>query len=52
MQPIEFVVHFSAVKHPQCWNRPVTNALIKSLDLSVPKYADIRDKANSLFSDF
>ena len=32
----------------QYWNWLVTNALIKSLNLSVPRYADIRDKANSL----
>ena len=36
----------------QYWNWLVTNALINSLNLSVPRYVDMRDKANSLFPTF
>ena len=31
------------------WNWLVTTALINSLNLSIPRYVDMRDKANNLF---
>ena len=56
MQSIDLVIHFSAMEHP--YQRTVlelariTNARIKSLNLSVPRYVDMRDKANSLLAAF
>ena len=56
MEPIDFVTHLSAMEHPhqrtilELWL--VTNDFIKSLNLSVPRHADIRDQANSLLPAF
>ena len=36
----------------QYWNWLITNAFINCLNLSVPIYADIRDKVNSLLPAF
>ena len=56
MQSIYLVIHMFLLWNihtkGQYWNWLVTNALIKSLNLSVPRYVDMRDMANSLLPAF